>query len=42
LYRVESYGIAAGSVAIRVTNISAGALAEAVIINFAIIKGATV
>lgn len=39
-YRVENENINAGLFRIRVTNISAGSLSEAVVINFAIIKGA--
>ena len=40
-YRVEVAAISAGVAQIRVTNITAGSLSEALIINFAIIRGAT-
>ena len=40
-YRVEVAAISSGVAQIRVTNITAGSLSEALIINFAIIKGAT-
>ena len=40
-YRVESYPNGSGSFNVRVTNISGGSLSDAVVINFAIIKGAT-
>jgi len=40
-YRVEVAAISAGVAQIRVTNITAGSLSEALVINFAIIKGAT-
>lgn len=39
-YRVEVVRIAVGNVVIRLTNISAGSRSEALIINFAVIKGA--
>lgn len=39
-YRIESPTITVGSFSIRVTNISAGSLSQAVLIQFAIIKGA--
>lgn len=39
-YRVETANVGAGAFNIRVTNVSAGSLSEAVIINFVIIKGA--
>lgn len=38
-YRVETDRVATSSIVITVTNLSAGALAEAVVINFAVIKG---
>jgi hypothetical protein len=40
-YRIELKGVVAGGFAVRVTNITAGSLSEALAINFAIIKGAT-
>lgn len=40
-YRVEVFGVTAGRFDIRVTNLSGSPLAEALIINFALIKGAT-
>lgn len=40
-YRIESYISSPGVFAIRLTNISAGSRSEAIVINFAIIKGAT-
>jgi len=40
-YRVEVSSVTTGNTAIRVTNITGGSLSEALIINFAIIKGAT-
>ena len=40
-YRVEVATVSSGVVHIRVTNITAGSLSEALVINFAIIKGAT-
>lgn len=40
-YRVEAAAIANGSMNIRVTNVSAGSLSEALAINFTIITGAT-
>jgi hypothetical protein len=40
-YRIEPFNVAAGVFGIRLTNISGGSLSEAVVINFAIIKGAT-
>ncbi len=40
-YRIEVIGIGAGSFGIRITNTTAGSLSEGVVINFAIIKGAT-
>jgi hypothetical protein len=40
-YRVEVAAISAGVAQIRVTNITAGSLSEALVINFAIIKGAS-
>ena len=40
-YRVEVAAVSSGVVQIRVTNISTGSLSEALVINFAIIKGAT-
>lgn len=41
-YRIEPAYSSDGSFGIRVTNISGGPLSEALVINFAIIKGATV
>jgi hypothetical protein len=38
-YSVETLQVGAGGCAIRVTNITAGSLSEALVINFAIIKG---
>jgi hypothetical protein len=40
-YRIEPFNVAAGVFGIRLTNVSGGSLSEAVVINFAIIKGAT-
>jgi hypothetical protein len=40
-YRVEVIGVGAGFATIRVTNVSAGSLSEAISINFTVIKGAT-
>jgi hypothetical protein len=40
-YRVEAYNPTAGAFVIRVTNITGGSLSEALILNFAVIKGAT-
>lgn len=40
-YRIEIQNVSSGNFAIRVTNVSGGSLSEAVVINFAIIKGAT-
>lgn len=40
-YRVEVDRVATSSVVITVTNLTGGALAEAVVINFALIKGVT-
>jgi hypothetical protein len=41
-YRVEPmYVVGGGNFSIRVTNVTGGSLAEALQINFAIIKGAT-
>ena len=40
-YRAEAYNPTAGLFVIRVTNITGGSLSEAVILNFAVIKGAT-
>jgi hypothetical protein len=40
-YRVEVQQVFSGGVQIRVTNISGGSLADALLINFAILKGAT-
>ena len=40
-YRVESWANGAGSGAIRITNISGGSLSDAVLLNFAVIKGVT-
>lgn len=40
-YRIETRNIAAGAATLRLTNLSAGGLSEAVVINFAIVKGAT-
>ena len=40
-YRVEVQASSTGSAVIRLTNISAGSLSEAIIINFAVINGAT-
>ena len=40
-YRVECFGYSNNNIGIRVTNITAGSLSEAIDINFAIIKGAT-
>jgi hypothetical protein len=38
-YRVEARSLAAGSVAIFVTNLSAGSLSDALVLNFSVIKG---
>lgn len=38
-YRIEAGSIGTANVTIRVTNITAGSLSEALVINFAIIKG---
>jgi hypothetical protein len=40
-YRVEPASATSGGFYIRVTNVSAGSLSEAIVINFAVIKGAT-
>jgi hypothetical protein len=40
-YRIEIRNVAAGSFAIRITNLQGVSLSEAVAINFAVIKGAT-
>lgn len=40
-YRAEIAGLSPGAFQVRVTNISGGSLSEAVVLNFAIIKGAT-
>lgn len=40
-YRVENSYTTAGSAGIRITNVTGGSLSEAVVINFAIIKGAS-
>ena len=40
-YRIELKGVFAGGFAVRVTNITAGSLSEALVLNFALIKGAT-
>lgn len=40
-YLVEANSIAAGSFAITVSNLTAGNLSEAIVINFVVIKGAT-
>ena len=40
-YRIELYGVFVGGFAVRVTNITAGSLSEALVLNFALIKGAT-
>jgi hypothetical protein len=40
-YITEALTCGAGSVAIRVTNITGGSLSEALVINYAVIKGAT-
>lgn len=40
-YRVEIAAVVVGYFQLRVTNLSAGSLSEAVVINFAIIKSAT-
>lgn len=40
-YRLECASVASGLFYVRVTNITGGSLSEAVVINFAIIKGAT-
>ena len=40
-YRIEVAGSSSSNIDIRVTNISAGSLSEAVVIKFAIIRGAT-
>ena len=40
-YRTEMTHVQSGAFNIRVTNISAGSLSDALVINFAIIKGAT-
>jgi catabolite regulation protein CreA len=39
-YLVQANTIAAGSFKITVSNVSAGALSEAIVLNFAVIKGA--
>ena len=39
-YRIELKGVFAGGFAVRVTNITAGSLSQALILNFALIKGA--
>lgn len=41
LYRIEMRGVGAGSFVVRVTNLSASSLSEALLINFAVISGAT-
>ena len=40
-YRVEVVGVGTGEAKIRVTNLSGGSLSDALVINYAIIKGAT-
>lgn len=40
-YRAEVAAIASGNVTIRVTNTTAGSLSDAVLLNFAVMKGAT-
>lgn len=40
-YRIETANSTTGIIGIRVTNITTGSLSEALVINFAIIKGAT-
>lgn len=40
-YRVEAQHVAVGTFRIRITNISAGSLSEALAINFSVIKGAS-
>ena len=40
-YRIELKGVFGGGFAVRVTNITAGSLSEALVLNFALIKGAT-
>lgn len=40
-YRIEVDSVAAGSCVVAITNITAGSLSEAVVINFAILKGVT-
>lgn len=40
-YRVEVASTNAGNIAVRVTNVTAGSLSEALVVNFAIIKGVT-
>jgi thiamine pyrophosphate-dependent acetolactate synthase large subunit-like protein len=40
-YRIEAFNVAAGGFGIRLINITGGSRSEAVVINFAIIKGAT-
>lgn len=40
-YTAVSQGVGSGSFSIRIKNISAGSLSEALLINFAVIKGAT-
>ena len=40
-YRVETAAVVAGGASIRVTNTTAGSLSDALLINFAVIKGAT-
>lgn len=40
-YRVDVVGCGAGAAKLRVTNISAASLSEALILNFAVLKGAT-
>lgn len=39
-YRIEPYGVIAGAVGVRVTNISGGSLSDALTFNFVVIKGA--
>lgn len=40
-YRVEVRNLSAGVVTVRVTNVSGGSLSDALLINFAVIKGST-
>jgi hypothetical protein len=40
-YRIELKGVFAGGFAVRVTNITAGSLSQALVLNFSVIRGAT-